>query len=114
QCLEPTSNKDPTPIACKKNIFSNFSISTSTSGATCQLNKPNNDNQTAFYSCMAPQNSTLVVNFTYSGNGTSFLLWPSTLNIAMTPPANGQLINGPCTLLVDNGVTNAANLTCSP
>ncbi|MGL5037817.1 MAG: prepilin-type N-terminal cleavage/methylation domain-containing protein [Aeromonas sp.] len=114
QCLAQTSNKDPTPVACKKNIFSNLTMSTSTSGATCQLNKPSNDNQTALYSCTAPQNSTLVVNFTYSGNNTSFLLQPSALNIAMTPPANGQIINGPCTLLVDNGVTNATNLTCSP
>ncbi|MGS3176736.1 prepilin-type N-terminal cleavage/methylation domain-containing protein [Aeromonas sanarellii] len=113
QCLEKTKNNDPTPIACKKNVFNNLSMNTSTSGATCQIDKPSSDNQTAIYTCTAAQNSTLVVNFSYSGN-TTFLLKPSSLSIPMTPPASGQVISGPCTLLVDNGVTNAANLTCSP
>ncbi|WOX47844.1 prepilin-type N-terminal cleavage/methylation domain-containing protein [Aeromonas sp. XH] len=113
QCLEKTKNNDPTPIACKKNVFNNLSMNTSTSGATCQIDKPSSDNQTAIYTCTAAQNSTLVVNFSYSGN-TTFLLKPSSLSIPMTPPASGQVISGPCTLLADNGVTNAANLTCSP
>lgn len=113
QCLEKTKNNDPTPIACKKNVFNNLSMNTSTSGATCQIDKPSSDNQTAIYTCTAEQNSTLVVNFSYSGN-TTFLVKPSSLSIPMTPPASGQVISGPCTLLVDNGVTNAANLTCSP
>ncbi|WP_421281122.1 prepilin-type N-terminal cleavage/methylation domain-containing protein [Aeromonas taiwanensis] len=113
QCLEKTKNNDPTPIACKKNVFNNLSMNTSTSGATCQIDKPSSDNQTAIYTCSAAQNSTLVVNFSYSGN-TTFILKPSSLSIPMTPPASGQVISGPCTLLVDNGVTNAANLTCSP
>ncbi|WP_429110106.1 prepilin-type N-terminal cleavage/methylation domain-containing protein [Aeromonas media] len=114
ECLEKTKNNDPTPKACKKNVFSSLGISTSTSGATCHVDAPSSDNQTAIYTCTAAQNSTLVVNFSYSGNNTTFLLKPSSLSIPMTPPASGQVISGPCTLLVDNGVTNAANLTCSP
>lgn len=114
QCLEKTGNNNSAPTACKKNVFNNLSISTSTSGATCHIDKPGNDNQTAIYTCTAAQNSTLVVNFSYSGNNTTFLLKPSSLSIPMTPPASGQVISGPCTLLVDNGVTNAANLSCSP
>ena len=114
ECLEKTKNNDPTPKACKKNVFSSLSIGTSTSGATCHVDAPSSDNQTAIYTCTAAQNSTLVVNFSYSGNNTTFLLKPSSLSIPMTPPASGQVISGPCTLLVDNGVTNAANLTCSP
>ncbi|MGL5814382.1 MAG: prepilin-type N-terminal cleavage/methylation domain-containing protein [Aeromonas sp.] len=113
QCLEKTKNNDPTPTSCKKNVFNNLSMSTSTTGASCQIDKPSSDNQTAIYTCTAAQNSTLVVSFSYSGN-TTFLLKPSSLSIPMTPPASGQVISGPCTLLVDNGVTNAANLTCSP
>lgn len=111
QCLEQTGNKDPSPTTCKKNVFNNLSISSPTTGASCHIDKPGNDNQTAMYVCTAPQNSTLVVSFSHSG---SFRLNPASLSIPMAPPASGQVISGPCTLLVDNGVTNAANLTCSP
>ncbi|MFG0833014.1 prepilin-type N-terminal cleavage/methylation domain-containing protein [Aeromonas bivalvium] len=115
QCLEKSGNNNPAPTACKKNVFNNLSMNTSTAGASCHIDKPGNDNQTAMYVCTAEQNSTLVVSFSHSGAGSSsFRLNPASLSIPMTPPASGQVISGPCTLLVDNGVTNAASLTCSP
>lgn len=112
QCLEQTSNKNPAPIACNKDYFKNLNIYPSSS---CHIDEPASTNQVGIYVCTAEQNSTLVVSFSHPGSGNiNFLLRPSTLSIPMTPPADGsQVISGPCTLLVDNGVTNAANLTCS-
>ncbi|MEW7866028.1 type IV pilus modification PilV family protein [Aeromonas diversa] len=114
-CLEKTSNNNPAPVACNKNTFNGLSISTTTSGASCRIDKPQANNQPATYSCDAPENSTLVVTLSYTaqGNGT-FLLKPSSMSISMASPGSGQVISGPCSLLVDNGVTNAASLTCSP
>ena len=116
ECLEKVSNKDSFPTACNKNTFNGFNPpTTTTTGATCRIDKPQANNQPATYVCTAPQNSTLVISFSYSAQGnTTYLLKPASLSIAMTPPANGQVISGPCALLVDNGVTNAANLSCTP
>ena len=116
ECLEKVSNKDSSPTACNKNTFNGFNPpTTTTAGATCRIDKPQANNQPATYVCTAPQNSTLVISFSYSAQGnTTYLLKPASLSIAMTPPANGQVISGPCALLVDNGVTNAANLSCTP
>ncbi|HHQ4777923.1 TPA: type IV pilus modification PilV family protein [Aeromonas veronii] len=116
ECLEKVSNKDSSPTACNKNTFNGLNPpTTTTSGATCRIDKPQANNQPATYVCTAPQNSTLVISFSYSAQGnTAYLLKPASLSIAMTPPANGQVISGPCALLVDNGVTNATNLSCTP
>ncbi|WP_440892443.1 prepilin-type N-terminal cleavage/methylation domain-containing protein [Aeromonas dhakensis] len=115
ECLEKVSNKDPSPTACNKNTFNGLSVTTTTTGATCRIDKPQANNQPATYVCTAAQNSSLVVSFSYSAQGnTTYLLKPASLSIAMTPPASGQVITGPCGLLVDNGVTNASSLTCTP
>ncbi|QXB31297.1 prepilin-type N-terminal cleavage/methylation domain-containing protein [Aeromonas sp. FDAARGOS 1405] len=116
ECLEKVSNRDSSPTACNKNTFNGLNPpTTTTSGATCRIDKPQANNQPATYVCTAPQNSTLVISFSYSAQGnTAYLLKPASLSIAMTPPANGQVISGPCALLVDNGVTNATNLSCTP
>ncbi len=116
ECLEKVSNKDSSPTACNKNTFNGLNPpTTTTSGATCRIDKPQANNQPATYVCTAPQNSTLVISFSYSAQGnTAYLLKPASLSIAMTPPANGQVISGPCALLVDNGVTNVTNLSCTP
>ena len=113
QCLEQTSNKNPAPIACNKDYFKNLNIYPSSS---CRIDEPASTNQVGIYVCSAEQNSTLVVSFSHPGSGNiNFLVRPNTLSIPMIPPADGsQVISGPCTLLVDNGDTNAANLTCSP
>ncbi|MFM5819270.1 prepilin-type N-terminal cleavage/methylation domain-containing protein [Aeromonas sanarellii] len=113
QCLEQTSNKNPAPIACNKDYFKNLNIYPSSS---CRIDEPASTNQVGIYVCSAEQNSTLVVSFSHPGSGNiNFLVRPNTLSIPMIPPADGsQVISGPCILLVDNGVTNAANLTCSP
>ncbi|WP_421242610.1 type IV pilus modification PilV family protein [Aeromonas enteropelogenes] len=115
ECLEKVSNKDASPTACQKVTFNGLSVTTTTTGATCRIDKPQAGNQSATYVCTAAQNSSLVVSFSYSAQGSkTYLLKPASLSIAMTPPASGQVITGPCALLVDNGVTNAANLTCTP
>lgn len=113
------SGKSPNSTAaarCKPNVFNNLNISTVSSGASCRIDKPGTDQQSAMYVCSAPQNNTLVINFSHSGSGnSSFLLNPSQLSIPMTPPASGsEVFDGPCVLLVENGVLNAANLTCQP
>ncbi|MHA6999715.1 type IV pilus modification PilV family protein [Aeromonas schubertii] len=114
-CLEKSSNNNPDPVACNKNTFNGLSISTTTTGASCRIDKPQANNQPATYSCSAPEGSSLVLTLSYTaqGNGT-YLLKPSTMSIPMTSPGTGQVITGPCSLLVDNGVTNASSLTCSP
>ncbi|MFM5336392.1 prepilin-type N-terminal cleavage/methylation domain-containing protein [Aeromonas enteropelogenes] len=115
ECLEKVSNKDASPTACQKVTFNGLSVTTTTTGATCRIDKPQAGNQSATYVCTAAQNSSLVVSFSYSAQGSkTYLLKPASLSIAMTPPASGQVITGPCALLVDNGVNNAANLTCTP
>lgn len=115
ECLEQGSGQNATPVSCKTNTFSGLAVTSTTTGATCRIDVPKTSNQPATYVCSAAQNSTLVVSFSYSAKGnTTYLLKPASLSIAMTPPASGQVINGPCALLVDNGVTNAANLTCTP
>lgn len=115
ECLEKVSNKDSSPTACNKNTFNGLSVTTTTMGATCRIDHPQANNQPATYVCTAAQNSSLVVSFSYSAQGnTTYLLKPASLSIAMTQPTSSQVITGPCALLVDNGVTNAVNLTCTP
>ncbi|WP_421208959.1 type IV pilus modification PilV family protein [Aeromonas sp. 602396] len=115
ECLEQGNGNNTAPVSCSKNTFGGLNVSTTTTGATCRIDKPQANNQPATYVCTAAQNSSLVVNFSYSAQGNkTYLLKPASLSIAMTPPANGQVISGPCALLVDNGVTNAANLSCTP
>lgn len=115
QCLERgKGNNNPPPEACGKNSFSNLSISTPNSGATCRIDYPQANNQPAAYLCEAPENSTLVINLSYTNQGsTTFMLQPSSFSVQMTPQPNNQVLSGPCSLLVDNGVTNATNLTCT-
>lgn len=117
QCLIRTANNDRTPKACADNDYNKLSISPQISlGMGCTINAPTSAGQIATYSCTAAQDSTLVVNFSHSGTNPTFQFNPTTsLSIPMTPPLSGDLtFSGPCILLVDNGVTNAANLTCSP
>ncbi|WP_042011844.1 type IV pilus modification PilV family protein [Aeromonas fluvialis] len=115
ECLEKGNGNNTDPVSCNKNTFNGLSLTTTTTGATCRIDKPQANNQPATYVCTAAQNSSLVVSFSYSAQGsTTYLLKPASLSIAMTPPANGQVITGPCALLVDNGVSNAANLSCTP
>lgn len=115
QCLERgKGNNNPPPVACGKNSFSNLSISTPNSGATCRIDYPQANNQPAAYLCEAPENSTLVINLSYTNQGsTTFMLQPSSFSVQMTPQSNNQVLSGPCSLLVDNGVTNATSLTCT-
>ncbi|CAJ1795062.1 hypothetical protein PEKONANI_01122 [Aeromonas jandaei] len=115
QCLERgKGNNNPPPEACGKNSFSNLSISTPNSGATCRIDYPQANNQPAAYLCEAPENSTLVINLSYTNQGsTTFMLQPSSFSVQMTPQSNNQVLSGPCSLLVDNGVTNATSLTCT-
>lgn len=116
QCLERgKGNNNPPPEACGKNAFNNLSISTPNSGATCRVDKPQANNQPAAYLCEAPENSTLVINLSYTNQGsTTYMLQPPSFSVQMTPQPSNQVLSGPCSLLVDNGVTNAANLTCIP
>ncbi|MBL0457597.1 prepilin-type N-terminal cleavage/methylation domain-containing protein [Aeromonas enteropelogenes] len=115
ECLEQGNGQNSAPESCKANTFSGLTVTTTTTGATCRIDVPKTNNQPATYVCSAAQNSNLVVNLSYSAQGNkTYLLKPASLSIAMTPPASGQVITGPCALLVDNGVTNAANLTCTP
>lgn len=115
ECLEQGNGQNSAPESCKTNTFSGLTVTTTTTGATCRIDVPKTNNQPATYVCSAAQNSNLVVNLSYSAQGNkTYLLKPASLSIAMTPPASGQVITGPCALLVDNGVTNAANLTCTP
>lgn len=116
QCLERgKGNNNPPPEACGKNAFNNLSISTPNSGATCRVDKPQANNQPAAYLCEAPENSTLVINLSYTNQGsTTYMLQPPSFSVQMTPQPSNQVLSGPCSLLVDNGVTNAANLTCTP
>lgn len=116
QCLERgKGNNNPPPEACGKNAFNNLSISTSNSGATCRIDKPQANNQPAAYLCEAPENSTLVINLSYANQGsTVYMLQPASFSVQMTPQPNNQVLSGPCSLLVDNGVTNATSLTCTP
>lgn len=115
ECLEKGNGNNTDPVSCNKNTFNGLSVTTTTTGATCRIDKPQANNQPATYVCTAAQNSSLVVSFSYSAQGnTTYLLKPASLSIAMTPPASGQVITGPCGLLVDNGVTNASSLTCTP
>ncbi|MCZ0751806.1 prepilin-type N-terminal cleavage/methylation domain-containing protein [Aeromonas enteropelogenes] len=115
ECLEQGNGQNATPESCKANTFSGLTVTTTTTGATCRIDVPKTNNQPATYVCSAAQNSNLVVNLSYSAQGNkTYLLKPASLSIAMTPPASGQVITGPCALLVDNGVSNAANLTCTP
>ncbi|MFM1683907.1 type IV pilus modification PilV family protein [Aeromonas salmonicida] len=116
QCLERgKGNNNPPPEACGKNAFNNLSISTPNSGATCRVDKPQANNQPAAYLCEAPENSTLVINISYTNQGsTTYMLQPPSFSVQMTPQPSNQVLSGPCSLLVDNGVTNAANLTCTP
>ncbi|MGL5948008.1 MAG: type IV pilus modification PilV family protein, partial [Aeromonas sp.] len=104
QCLTVTSPKDTSPAACSKNDYAALTLATTTSGATCVLNRPSANNQTATYTCSAASGSQLVLNFSYSKTG--WRLAPAGLSISMTPPANSQAIDGPCALLVQNSVTN--------
>lgn len=115
QCLERgKGNNNPPPEACGKNSFSNLSISTPNSGATCRIDYPQANNQPAAYLCEAPENSTLVINLSYTNQGsTTFMLQPSSFSVQMTPQSNNQVLSGPCSLLVDNGMTNATSLTCT-
>ncbi len=115
ECLTQGNGKDAPPEACNKNAFSNLAISTPNSGATCRIDKPQANNQPAAYLCEAPENSTLVINLSYTNQGnTTYLLRPSSsFSVQMTPLPNNQVLSGPCSLLVDNGVTNATSLTCS-
>ncbi len=111
ECLEKTNSNNPAPKACHNGVF-NDPPTTATSGASCSIQKPQGNSDVAMYSCTAPQGSTLVVNFPIP---TGFQINPSgSLSISMVPPASGQVVNGPCRLMVESGVTNAANLTCSP
>lgn len=116
QCLDRgKGNNNPPPVACSKNTFNNLSISTPNSGATCRIDKPQANNQPAAYLCEAPENATLVINLAYTNQGsTTYMLQPSSFSVQMAPQPNNQVLSGPCSLLVDNGVTNAANLTCTP
>ncbi len=115
ECLEQGNGNNTAPVSCSKNTFSGLNVSTTTTGATCRIDKPQANNQPATYVCTAAQDSSLVVSFSYSAQGNkTYLLKPASLSIAMIPPADGQVITGPCALLVDNGVTNAANLSCTP
>ncbi|WP_421219635.1 type IV pilus modification PilV family protein [Aeromonas enteropelogenes] len=115
ECLEQGNGNNATPVSCNKNTFNGLNVSTTTTGATCRIDKPQANNQPGTYVCTAAQNSSLVVSFSYSAQGSkTYLLKPASLSIAMTPPASGQVSTGPCALLVDNGVSNAANLTCTP
>ncbi|WP_447502689.1 hypothetical protein [Aeromonas caviae] len=114
ECLVRTSNNDRAPKACDNNDYNKLSISPQISlGSGCKINVPTSTSQIATYSCTAAQNSTLTVNFSHSGNNPTFQFNPvASLNISMTPPANGDLtFTGPCIMLVDNGVTNAATCT---
>lgn len=116
QCLDRgKGNNNPPPEACSKNTFNNLSISTPNSGATCRIDKPQANNQPAAYLCEAPENATLAINLSYTNQGsTTYMLQPPSFSVQMTPQPNNQVLSGPCSLLVDNGVTNAANLTCTP
>lgn len=117
QCLVKTKNNDPTPKACDNNDYNKLSISPQmSSGVGCTISVPTSTGQIATYSCTAAQNSTLVISFSDSGSNPTFQFNPtSSLSIPMTPPANGDLtFTGPCTMMVDNGVTNASTLTCTP
>ena len=117
ECLVRTANNNRAPKACDNNDYNKLSVSPQiSSGQGCKINVPTSTSQIATYSCTAAQNSTLAVNFSHSGNNPTFQFNPvASLNISMTPPANGDLtFTGPCIMLVDNGVTNAANLACSP
>ncbi|WP_270826688.1 type IV pilus modification PilV family protein [Aeromonas sp. Y318-1] len=115
ECLEQGNGQNATPVSCKANTFSGLAVNTTTTGAICRIDAPKTNNQPATYVCSAAQNSNLVVNLSYKAQGNkTYLLKPATLSIAMTPPASGQVITGPCALLVDNGVTNATSLTCTP
>jgi prepilin-type N-terminal cleavage/methylation domain-containing protein len=116
QCLERgKGNNNPPPEACSKNAFNNLNISTPNSGATCRIDKPQANNQPASYLCEAPENSTLAINLSYSNQGsTTYMLQPPSFSVQITPQPNNQVLSGPCSLLVDNGVTNATNLTCTP
>ncbi|HEH9405742.1 prepilin-type N-terminal cleavage/methylation domain-containing protein [Aeromonas bestiarum] len=116
QCLDRgKGNNNPPPEACSKNTFNNLNISTPNSGATCRIDKPQANNQPAAYLCEAPENATLAINLSYTNQGsTTYMLQPPSFSVQMTPQPNNQVLSGPCSLLVDNGVTNAANLTCTP
>lgn len=115
ECLQQGSGNNAPPVACKNNIYSNLRVNTITSGANCVIVPPTGTNQIAYYRCTAPEYSTLVISFTYTNkNNTTFQLNPNSLSIVMEKKDDSQSISGPCTLLVDNGVSNAANLTCSP
>lgn len=115
ECLEQGNGQNAPPESCKANTFSGLTATTTTTGAICRIDVPKTSNQPATYVCSAAQNSNLVVNLSYSAQGNkTYLLKPASLSIAMIPPADGQVITGPCALLVDNGVTNAANLSCTP
>ncbi|MGY3893118.1 type IV pilus modification PilV family protein [Aeromonas enterica] len=115
ECLTRGNGKNAPPVACSKNTFNNLSISTPNSGATCRIDKPQANNQPAAYLCEAPENATLAINLSYTNQGsTTYMLQPPSFSVQMTPQPNNQVLSGPCSLLVDNGVTNAANLTCTP
>jgi len=115
ECLTQGTGKNPPPVACSKNTFNNLSISTPNSGATCRIDKPQANNQPAAYLCEAPENSTLVINLSYSNQGsTTYMLQPTSFSVQMVALPDNQVLTGPCSLLVDNGVTNAASLTCTP
>ncbi|MFA7258305.1 MAG: prepilin-type N-terminal cleavage/methylation domain-containing protein [Aeromonas bestiarum] len=115
ECLTRGNGKNAPPEACSKNTFNNLSISTPNSGATCRIDKPQANNQPAAYLCEAPENATLAINLSYTNQGsTTYMLQPPSFSVQMTPQPNNQVLSGPCSLLVDNGVTNAANLTCTP
>lgn len=116
ECLTRGSGgKNPPPVACSKNTFNRLTITTPNSGATCRIDYPQANNQPATYVCEAPENSTLAINLAYSNQGsTTYMLQPPSFSVPMTPQPNNQVLSGPCSLLVDNGVTNAANLTCIP
>ncbi|HAT6344611.1 TPA: prepilin-type N-terminal cleavage/methylation domain-containing protein [Aeromonas hydrophila] len=116
QCLtRGTGGKNPPPVACSKNTFNRLSITTPNSGATCRIDYPQANNQPAAYLCTAPANSTLAINLAYSNQGsTTYMLQPPSFSVQMTQQSNNQVLSGPCSLLVDNGVTSATSLTCTP
>lgn len=112
ECLAQTNSNNPAPKACQNGVFNNLIPNTSTAGASCSIQKPQGNSDVALYSCTAPQGSTLVVNFSIPSG---FQINPAgSLSITMDPPVSGQVISGPCRLMVESGVTNANNLTCSP
>ena len=117
KCLSDPKNDKTTQQVCKNNEWKNLTVSSSSSGASCNLYPPSGSSIAGYFDCAVTRGSNVTINFSASG----YLLTPSYLYVTSTQTSQPDTINiininggKVCSvMMVENTVPAASTYICN-